>query len=282
VVESIVSYTTRRVERLTGVVLACAVLVAGACSAADTLNPRTDVPILLVVLSSAEAGPVQPTLNALFATSGRPSTVEYRSAQSFKVRRAVDGATFAWRPSSVQLPSATAATFLPLGGNYTMEQTLGSAGLGRDSLAPSTEYLIEVLHDGPPITGTTRMPKRPDVSLLQDGDGTRLVWRRVEDAHSYFVIADGVDMLRPIADTSVVLPRLRPANGLAHVFALDSNYGEYLQDSTKFSAGVSNAYGVVGSVSIRTVAVPASTASAVVQAFARPMRIGPFTLRVRR
>jgi hypothetical protein len=236
----------------------------------------------MVVLSGAEAGPVQPTLNALFATSGRPSTVEYRSAQSFKVRRTVDGATFAWRPSSLPLPSAATSTFLPLGGNYTMEQSLGPSGLGRDSLTPGNEYLIEVLHDGPPITGTTRMPSRPNVSLLHDGDDTRLVWRRADGAHSYLVIADGVGMLRPTADTSVVLPRVRTSNGFAHVFALDSNYGAYLQDSTTFTAGVSNAYGVIGSVSVRTVAVPASGGGAVVQTIARPIRTGQFSLKGRR
>ncbi len=111
----------------------CASSLPWSCDLAKSLDPRTQEPILLLVLSDIASNPFQLELTALVANSGRPSRVEYRSAQTFRMTRESDGAGFAWRASSPPVfPGG--GSFLPTAGNYALDEKSSASGLGREAL----------------------------------------------------------------------------------------------------------------------------------------------------
>ncbi len=243
-----------------GATLALGILSAftllSSCDAAKTLNPRTEEPILLLVLSDSASNPLQPQLTALLANSGRPSRLEYRLAQTFRMTRERDGAEFAWRTSPP--PPRPGGAFFPSTGNYVLDERSSAAGLGREALRVGETYALEVVSEGRRIIGSARIPMNPTLKLESDGVVHRVVWQRIPGVERFLVFGPGLDAFVPITDTFVVLPRQPGTTSTVLVFALDSSYGQYLRDSTVFSAGLQGAYGVFGAVSASSIDVAAA------------------------
>jgi hypothetical protein len=253
---------SRRTAALFAVVTV-AISAAVACGDARALSPRTDEPMLYVVLTPDSLVAPETLLTALLATTATPEHVEFRSAEQFVMRRAVDGAVFDWHgvPPDDIGPDGR-PRYVPLGGNYALSEQATSNGLGRADLRPGETYLLDVSTGGRLLLGSTTIPERP-APAIQDGGATRtVVWPRAKGAAMYLLQID-TDTYRDVVvtDTSYVLREdLAPASvpEIPHfrITAVDSNWARYMSDSSVAAAGISGGYGLVGAMVSAEIPIP--------------------------
>jgi hypothetical protein len=254
-----------------------AVLCLVSCDAGAPLIARSEEPMLYVILTPDTLTPPGTALTALLATTGKPVSLELRSAEQFIMRRTSDGGRFAWREVETTAAGRDGRPlYTPSGGNYLLPEHAGADGLGRENLSPGATYTIEVETLGRLLTGSVAMPARPVPSLIQDGEHRRVVWPRVSGAALYLLQIDTDDQRNvTVRDTFYVLHDDLDALSLPltprfRVTAVDSNWARFTGDSTVTSAGIRGGYGLFGAFVSAELELPRSAATQ--QSYARAQR----------
>jgi hypothetical protein len=159
---------------------------------------------------------------------------------------------------------APLSTAVPVRGNLVLARSSTSSGLGRDALQEGKSYLIDIQTQGIDVTGTVRMPDRPQPTRILRGGLEVVVWPRAPGADGYVIRVD-TDIGPAIAlrDTEYVLKRDRPSNELPanpgfSVTALDSNLARFLTTPNACSAGIVGGHGLFGAMSTQHLALPTS------------------------
>lgn len=235
-------------------------ITISACDTSLPATPTSDLPLVYVILARDSVLPGDSVVSALVATAGTPAAATYRSVERFAMTRSRDGAAFAWRvdpTSSGTLAITPLSTAVPLRGNVILSRSSASFGLGRDSLEEGETYAFNIETQGVTVTGTVRVPDRPQPTRILRGGQEVVVWPRAPGAAGYVVRVE-TDWAPALAlrDTEYVLKRDRPAsevptNPRLIVTALDSNLTRFLTDTDARSAGVSGGYGLFGAMSTR-------------------------------
>ncbi|MEO7996865.1 MAG: hypothetical protein ABI852_05440 [Gemmatimonadaceae bacterium] len=210
------------------------------CDTAVPLFVRTEEPMLYLVLSADPPVAPDAAQSAILATTGVPTSLEFRTADEFALYRVADNAAFVFR-NRVPAP--------PRQGNYELPELADAEGLGRTNLQPGQTYRLRVITHGREITGTVTIPLRPILRVEADGIERRLIWNKVAGSSTYLVNGINVNNgLQSTTDTFVVLPHIAAGNdNLARITisAIDSNYASSLRDGA-IIAGVRGAYGILG------------------------------------
>jgi hypothetical protein len=247
--------------------LACVQSIS-ACANESPITPVSDAPFVFVVLTSSQApigGPSQPdsSIMGLLLTIGSPISSPFRRAERFEMRRASDGALFAWAertPSSNQ-GGADYRGITSSDGNYLLNRRTSAGGLGSDSIRPLESYSLTVDTQGSQITGVTTVPAIPQPRLVVEGSRRFIVWGRVSGAAGYIESTGG--FFHQGFVTSDTLIELRsdgqfpgPPITQFGLIALDTNAFRYLSDTTRASAGLVGGLGLFGAASAATITVP--------------------------
>ena len=229
-----------------------------ACSDGTGLVLRNEQPMFYLVLSRPSVGsaPSQP-LAALLATTGTPVKAEYRDADSFIVRRVRDGRLLAWSSRGLSGGIDTdPRAIIEAPGNYVLAREDSGALLGRAGLTGGDVYRLDASTKGVSIHGEVVLPEdlRPTIDVSRGQVVVR--WNRARGAAAYLVTATteraGTVMT---ADTAMLLrfdapdPN-QPATPILRIIALDENYRRFITDTTVRSAGLVNALGLFGAISV--------------------------------
>lgn len=241
----------RRIGRRTAL---AALLLAGmglsGCDGSEIVVPTSEEPFLYLVLNgrtvdrSTPAGRVGQ--HALLLTTGAATeSPRYRTAELFEMRRASDGAGFAWRKEKV--PNEDPGSFPGVSLAFWNFHLPGDAGLGADALAPGESYELLIESGGEVIRGRVTIPAEFTASSFER-DGRRIaVWPRVAGAAGYRIEAsDGKVVVQ--RDTSYVIPDEVLGAGALEIEALDLNLFTYVADNRTARAGIDRGYGVFGAM----------------------------------
>jgi len=223
-----------------------------ACDGPGPTVPDSDEPLLIVVLTDSAMTQSRPDrsdagLYALVAIAGTPLHFSPVVAERFEMRRASDGALFAWRPVVPTRPMGGPPRLWDLGqeGNYYLPFPSSVAGLGASDISAGDSYLLSAQIGERVIQGRATLPSTLTLSLVTSGAERRLVWPRVDGAAGYAIRAPGAPGLQ--RDTFFVLPReLEQFSQELEVVALDTNLFSYTNDQRAARAGIDNGYGVFG------------------------------------
>lgn len=225
-----------------------ALLLLGCESTAPLIN-RTDEPVLNLVLTVGDLVSTETTVTALLATTGTPTQLEFRTAERFSMRRASDGAVFAWQEVSMPgLPNGL-PRLVPSGGNYQLAPRATSAGLGRDSLLAGQRYVLDIMSLGRLITGEVIVPPRPIPRARRTATGWLISWPPVSGSAAYevaFVANGGLYSHTRTTDTVFAAP---PGTARYRITALDPSLYGFTSDSTIVRAGLRGSYGLFGAAS---------------------------------
>ncbi|MEO7857315.1 MAG: hypothetical protein ABIU76_09960 [Gemmatimonadaceae bacterium] len=223
------------------------------------------MPLVYAILARDSIVPGDSVVSALVATAGTPTMATYRSVERFTMTRVRDAASFAWRvepPTSERIPIAPSSAAVPVRGNVVLARISTSSGLGRDSLQAGESYSFNIQTQGITLTGTVRIPDRPQPSRILRGGQEVVVWPRTAGAGGYFIIAE-TDRAPVFAvrDTEYVLKRDRSANEVPAdprfiLTAIDSNLTRYITDQKSRAAGVVGGYGLFGAKSTGQIPLP--------------------------
>ena len=244
--------------------LACVQSIS-ACAKDSTLTPVSDAPFVFVVLTSSQApigGPSQAdsSIIGLLLTVGSPISSPFRRAERFEMRRASDGALFAWaeRTPSSSTGGADYRGIRSSDGNYLLSHMTTVTGLGADSITPLESYTLTIDTGGSQITGVTTVPAIPQPRLVVEGTRRFIVWGRVSGAAGYIPGPSGFSQGFVTSDTLVELRSDQfgfPPIFQFGVIALDTNAFRYLSDTTRASAGLVGGLGLFGAASAATISV---------------------------
>lgn len=235
--------------------LVAAAVLASACRGDVIVVPVSEEPFLYLVLnertvdrSTAEGRAGQ---HALLLTSGSPAQpAHYRLAERFEMRRASDGAAFAWR---VRPLTGDVGSFPAVSLDHPNLALPAAAppALGADDVAPGETYELRVETGGRVIRGRVAVPAR-FAATVTERDGRRLaVWPRVPGAAGYR-ITPGDGPLRIQADTTFAIPDDLPVGSELRIDALDPGLYTFLTDDRTGRAGIDAGYGVFGAVTSAT------------------------------
>lgn len=245
--------------------LACVQSIS-ACAKDSTLTPVSDAPFVFIVLTSSQApigGPSQPdsSIMGLLLTVGSPISSPFRRAERFEMRRASDGALFAWAertPSSNQ-GGADYRGITSSDGNYLLNHMTTASGLGSDIITPLESYTLTIDTRGSQITGVTTVPAIPLPRIVVEGTRRFIVWGRVSGAAGYIESTKGFFQGFVTSDTLLELrsDEQFPSPPITQfgVIALDTNAFRYLSDTTRASAGLVGGLGLFGAASAATITV---------------------------
>jgi hypothetical protein len=177
--------------------------------------------------------------HALLLTTG-PATgsPRYRTADRFEMRRASDGAGFAWRQEKV--PNEEPGSFPGVSLDYWNFHlpAAGGAQLGAAAVAPGESFELLIETGGEVIRGRVTVPDEFTASA---------VWPRVTGAAGYRIeLSNGDVVVQP--DTSYVIPADLLGGGTLDIEALDPNLFEYVADDRTARAGIDRGYGVFGAM----------------------------------
>lgn len=225
------------------------------CGGDPVVVPESGEPFLYLVLN--ERTPDRNTVDrragqhALLLTAGSPAApAEYRGAERFELRRAADGARFAWQALGVRGPvdSYPAA---PLDRpNFTLPDSAAGPLLGAAALEPGATYELQVETAGRSMRGRVTLPDRFVVSRTERAGRSTAVWPRVRGAAGYRIEIEGAPV-QIQTDTAFTLPADVPG-GRVRVSALDPALFSYLTEPRTERAGIEGGYGVFGAVSTAT------------------------------
>lgn len=225
-------------------------MAAGGCEGSEIVVPTSEEPFLYLVLNertvdrSTPAGRVGQ--HALLLTTGAATeSPRYRTAERFDMRRASDGAGFAWRKENV--PNGDPGSLPGVSLEYWNFHLPRDARLGADALAPGESYELLVESGGEVIRGRVTVPEEFTASTFER-DGRRIaVWPRVAGAAGYRIeAADGRVVVQ--RDTSYVIPDEAIEGGTLDIEALDPNLFTYVADNRTARAGIDRGYGVFGAM----------------------------------
>ncbi|MEP6765052.1 MAG: hypothetical protein ABJB66_12105 [Gemmatimonadaceae bacterium] len=224
-----------------------------ACESTSPLVARTNEPIFSLILSPDAPVAPQTELRALLATTATPIQLQLRTANEFRLTRASDGALFSWRQVVVDTPyfNGRPSLFSPFNGNYALAERAEQNGLGRLDLRPGDTYLLRVVSEGRTITGSTRIPLRPTLSIAQRGTDQVVVWRSQPGVTLYLVQGLSVSISGMTLDTFAVIPSSNPDGPnrfTVRVSAADNNYARFMLDQSVMQSGIDGAYGLLGAV----------------------------------
>jgi hypothetical protein len=254
-------------------VAAALVVLAAGCHDVPIFGSTPHEPAVYVVLmreiavNELEGTLGDSSLFGLVANLGSAYDIQYRPVEQLSLTRRADGAEFDW----TYLPRTGGFdNLLSSGVDLVAEGNLrlpwnGTAGrLGRDSIAGGeiVDLLLET--GGRLVTGSTMIPTKPTITILESGGVTTMYWARSIGAARYFVTAptDRVGFFGYFTgDTSHVIKRDAtwsgvPATPYFTVVALDSNLVAYRADSTVRRAGIVGAAGVFGAMATDRVPNP--------------------------
>lgn len=237
-------------------------LASQGCHGPSELIATSSDPFLYVVISPTPiprggSPPSDSAVYALLLTTGSSVRSEPRTAESFVMRRAGDGAVFPWSSTSVPSESLTAGhrgIAFYQGGNYVMAERSSATTAGRVDLKALDTLLLEISTLGVSIRGRTIVPEAPMLTLSDDGGRKVVWWPRARGAAGYMV---GAGFSYVSTDTVVdVTPlpgfELDSAASLT-IAALDTNVFLFVTDSARASAGLSGAFGLFGAVNSSTI-----------------------------
>lgn len=235
-----------------------ALALAAACSDGTGLVVRSEQPMFYLVLSRPPAGSAaSQSLTALLATTGTPLEAQYRSAESFTMRRVRDGRLLAWSSRGLSgLINTDPRGIIDARGNYVLAGNDSGSLLGRAGLTGGDVYALDASTGGVSIHGEVVLPDDPRLMIDASGGQVVLRWNHARGAAAYLVTATteklGTVMM---TDTSMLLrfdapDQNQPAVPILRIIALDENYRRFISDTTVKSAGLSNALGLFGAISI--------------------------------
>lgn len=231
-----------------------ALLLAGAgvggCDGSKIVVPTSEEPFLYLVLNektvdrSSPAGRVGQ--HALLLTTGAATgSPRYRTAERFEMRRASDGAGFAWRKERV--PNGEPGSFPGVSLDFWNFHLPGDARLGADALAPGESYELLIESGGEVIRGRVTVPGEFTASTFERNGRRVAVWPRVAGAAGYRIeVGDGKVVVQ--RDTSYVIPDDVLEGGTLDIEALDPNLFTYVADNRTARAGIDRGYGVFGAM----------------------------------
>lgn len=242
-----------RTIRRAAVLVAAA--LASACSGDAIVVPVSEEPFLYLVLNERSVDRSSPAghvgQHALLLTSGSPAQpAHYRRAERFEMRRASDGAAFAWqvRPLTGDVGSFPSVSLDHP--NLSLPAAAPPA-LGADDIVPGETYELRVETGGRVIQGRVTVPAR-FAATVAERDGRRVaVWPRVPGAAGYR-ITPGDGPLRIQADTAFPVPDGLPGGSALRIDALDPGLFTYLTDDRTGRAGIDAGYGVFGALTSAT------------------------------
>lgn len=243
--------------RLLAALLACAVGVA-ACEVGEAVVPRSEEPLLYLVLGQrTTAGPAQGQY-AFLLTAGTALESEYRAAQAFEMTRRSDGARFAWQalPKSGRAPVDASGGAL-LDANYYLPDVGGPDGAGALEMRPGETYDLRIETHGVVIQGAVTVPDSFEVRV----DGRTVAWPRVRGAAGYSVEVRGRTAPAVQADTQLVLPSGTSPGALVVVKALDPQLHAYQLDPQAERSGIDRGYGVFGALTTASIRADGSAAN---------------------
>jgi hypothetical protein len=147
--------------------------------------------MLVLVLTRDTALMSDSSVTATLLTGATAPQLRYRTAESFVMRRARDGAEFAWIPRPQTDTASVALDHFTNNVDVSGNLRLPSAGigprLGWTGLEPGESYDLDVVSEGIRFTGRTVLPGRPAPRVgPPDAAGTRVVsWSPVVGAAGY-------------------------------------------------------------------------------------------------
>lgn len=244
--------------RVTAVVSAMA-LILGSCGPSELTVPTSDEPFLHLVIApdlrfswgpDAEQGQY-----AVLLTTGSPLAADCRTAERFEMRRAHDGAPFAWQGygNCIQVRAGEGVGAWN-NANYYLPESAPGDSLGASDLEPGEWYEIEIETQGRLIRGRTIIPAGFSLTV-EVRDGRRyLTWPRVTGAAGYkvtFIDRDGSENWIQ-TDTLHAIPA---GARQAYVTAYDANLFEYARDDQSGRAGIDAGFGVFGAMKTEEISV---------------------------
>lgn len=220
------------------------VALLSGCEGSTLPIAQSDSPMVLVVLSLRPPDSQPEALTAVVARTSAPFDYSLRPADRFDMRRSSDARSFIWRPVESQ------QLFFPfVSGNYALDDSSSSLGLGRADMRPGDRYELTIETQGVLVVGTVTLPDRPTPRLLRGQARDTIVWSPVQGAAAYRT-PDGL----VVSDTIWTGPRASDTVRYT-VTALDPQLASYLQSPTLAQSGISGALGLFGAEASATVAV---------------------------
>ncbi|HET7585599.1 MAG TPA: hypothetical protein VFK13_11865 [Gemmatimonadaceae bacterium] len=245
--------------------LLCCVLALGLAACGQDLPTLPFNPDPLVYLALSPAPDPSRPMHALLATMGTPVHSEYRDAELFEMKRASDGAMFAWRtlPVSGTVPISflgTLADSIPA--NFVLDDEHDPGLLGRGDIVPGKTYTLDITTDGVTIHGETTVPAQVVPAIDTAAGDTVVHWGAAAGAAGYEVTGSvpagiGVSEIFAITTDTIVTIHAPFILGGAtvppdavetiRVVALDANLFRYVSDQTVTRAGIDAGFGAFGS-----------------------------------
>ena len=262
--------TMRRAYALRPACLGLLSLMLGiACNASDSLIVRTAEPVIMVIVSPLDSLTTNAfydtRMTALVATSGVPTNVEYRTAETFEMTRGHDGARFVFVPIAPP-PLRPGTGLIPENGNYALPESAVVAGtFGRRVIRAGERFRLRIVTAGREITGETTVPLAPRPVLVSPPTAAerRVAWSPVPGVSLYFVAGARLGPTGTTTDTTALIDEdanvstgARDGIIRVRVTALDANFTRFLRDSTLAASGVQGGYGVFGAASSGELRVP--------------------------
>ncbi len=225
-------------------------LALSGCSQDLPTFPFNPDPLFYLALSPAP-DPSRP-MHALVATMGTPVQSVYRNAETFEMKRAADGALFAWRtlPVSGRVPIGLRTVPDSIPANFVLDDQHGPALLSRADVVSGETYTIDIVTQGVTIHGQTTVPGQIAPVLDTVAGDTVVHWSAVAGAAGYQIIANlGSNSASLTTDTLVVLhTRFFYSDTVEtiRVVALDQNLFGFLEDQTRTRGGINTGFGAFG------------------------------------
>lgn len=230
------------------VLIAAAGALLGACEGDPVRVPDEEAPFLYMVLGNRTVNHLRLGESAgqhgLLMTLPAPTEPALlRRAQRVEMRRARDGATFAW--DTLHFPYADwgyPGHHLRIS-NLHLPDTTPDARLGAEKLAAGETYALLLETEGVTIRGSVTMPAQIEARLTSEG---ALGWSHVPGAVGYRVLAG--TLMELTTDTVFRLTDSELDANSARVQALEGNAWDYFSDDGLGRAGIDTGSGVFGAL----------------------------------
>jgi hypothetical protein len=251
--------------------LVVALMAGGACVDTERLLGNSPEPALYLVLTRPDPGQSTPdsSLYGLLVTAGSPIASTYRNPESLTLTRQSDGLTYGWGSlaRSGPVPRMNNGVTLSAEGNLQLPWDASVLGAGRESLTEGETYQLQLVTGGRTVTGTTRIPALPVISIRSDPSGSSVHWSKATHAAAYYVIVDTDDPPAFVTTDTSFVPLFnrpldqRPSPARVRVIAMDANLAAFVSDTTLSSSGLVGALGVFGGSSRASAELPNVIAS---------------------
>lgn len=230
------------------VLIAGAGALLGACDGDPVRVPDEEAPFVYMVLGHRTVSQLRHDEPAgqqgLLMTLPAPTEPALlRRAQRIEMRRARDGAPFAW--DTLHFTHADwgyPGNRLRIS-NLHLPDTTRDGRLGAEELVAGETYTLLLETEGVTIRGSVTMPAQIEARLTADG---ALAWTHVPGAAGYRVLAG--TLMELTTDTLFRLTDSELDPNRARVQALERNAWDYFSDDGLDRAGIGTGFGVFGAL----------------------------------